>query len=157
MILNVEGPLCNCGNRGCLEAIGSGFAILREFSLELSNHPEHRFYMKRNSLGIQDVLDAAAESDLLVLHLLNRSAFHTGIAVRNIINMFNPQLVVLGGLLINGYRRYFDIVKDVADSRKMKSSREDVNLLAEPSSEMGIVGAGEIVSDHFFEQVVLRT
>ena len=156
MIMDVEGPLCNCGNRGCLEAIGSGLAILRAFSQELAGHPEHKLYLKRNSLGLQDVLEAAAASDLLVLHLLNKSAFYTGIAVRNLINLFNPQIIILGGILIKGYPRFFEIVKDVADSRKMKGSREQVILVSEPSDEMGIVGAGEIVADHFFEDVALR-
>ena len=157
MILQGEGPQCNCGNRGCLEAMSSALAILRDFSHLLSDHPEHPLFQKKNSLSLDDLLEAIHKEDMLVVPLLHKSAYNTGIAVRNLINMLGPQLVILGGLLVKEYPRYFDIVRDVTLSYMMKGSKEETVLKRETSSDMGLIGSAEIVADHFFEKVVYRT
>jgi len=156
LILQGEGPQCNCGNRGCLEAMSSALAILRDFSDVLSDHPEHPLFQKRNSLSLDDLLSAMKEEDMLVVSLLHRSAYNTGIAVRSLINMLGPQLVILGGLLVKEYPRYFDIVRDVSFSHMMKGSKEETVLKRETNADMGLIGSAEIVADHFFEKVVYR-
>ncbi len=157
MILQAEGPQCNCGNRGCLEAMSSALAILRDLSHVLSDHPEHPLFHRRHVLSLDDLLNAIKEGDMLVVPLLHRSAYNTGIAVRNIINMLGPQLVILGGLLVKEYPRYFAIARDVTLSHMMKGSKEETVIKSETNADMGLIGSAEIVADHFFERVVFST
>lgn len=157
MILQGDGPLCNCGNKGCLEAMSSALAILRDLAQALSDHPEHPLFQKRDSLSIEDLLDAMRQDDMLVVELLHKSAYNTGVAVRNLINMLDPQLVILGGLLVKEYPRYFDIVRDVTLSLMMKGSKEKTVFKREVNTDMALIGSAEVVAGHFFEKVVYRS
>jgi predicted NBD/HSP70 family sugar kinase len=151
-----EGPLCNCGNRGCLEALSSVIAIKRDLSLELAARKAHPLYGKRNSLTVDAILNAANDGDLLFNQMLQRSAFYVGLAVRNLINILDPQLIILGGVLVQGYAPFFPMVKDIVASHMMRGSSEKTLLVAETNQDMAIIGAGELVSDYFFEEVVFR-
>ncbi len=152
--IDVNGPLCNCGNRGCLEAMSSGIAVLRDMKEQLEKEPGHPLYGKRNSLTMKDVFEMVDQKDLLTISILNRSAFYLGVGVSSLINIFDPQIIVLGGILIQNYPRYFSIVRDVADARKVKGAKENKMVISAFKDDAGVIGAGEVVADHFFEEGV---
>ena len=60
----------------------------------------------------------------------------------------------MGGILIQRYPMYFDIVKDVAGQRKVKGAKENRMLVSSLKESAGVIGAGEIVADYFFNQRV---
>lgn len=152
--IDLNGPLCNCGNRGCLEAMSSGIAVLRMLGEQLENQKDHPLYRKRNSLTIEDVFEMTDKKDLLTISILNRSAFYVGVAVSNLINTFDPEMIILGGILIQKYPMYFNIVQDVANQRKVKGAKENYMAVSVLRENAGVIGAGEIVTDHFFNQFV---
>lgn len=96
-----DGPLCPCGNRGCLQQVASGPAIanrareLLRTSAEsplrqlIGAHPER--------LTAQAVFAAAAQGDPTATQVVQEVAEHLGVAVSNLINLLNPQRIVLGG------------------------------------------------------------
>ena len=152
--IDLNGPLCNCGNRGCLEAMSSGIAVLRMLGEQLENQKDHPLYHKRNSLTIEDVFEMTDKKDLLTISILNRSAFYVGVAVSNLINTFDPEMIILGGILIQKYPMYFNIVQDVANQRKVKGAKENFMAVSVLRENAGVIGAGEIETDHFFNQFV---
>lgn len=152
--IDINGPLCNCGNRGCLEAMSSGIAVLRMLGEQLENQKDHPLYHKRNALTIEDVFEMTDKKDLLTISILNRSAFYVGVAVSNLINTFDPEMIILGGILIQKYPMYFNIVQDVANQRKVKGAKENYMAVSVLGENAGVIGAGEIVTDHFFNQFV---
>lgn len=152
--IDLNGPVCNCGNRGCLEAMSSGIAVLKELSRQLENEKDHPLYARRKELVIEDIFDMVQKKDLLTLSILNQSAYYMGVAVSNLINILDPDLVIMGGIMIQNYSRYFDIVQSVANSRKMKGARENVMQVSALKENAGVIGAGEIVADYFFNQAV---
>lgn len=152
--IDINGPLCNCGNRGCLEAMSSGIAVLRMLGEQLENQKDHSLYHKRNALTIEDVFEMTDKKDLLTISILNRSAFYVGVAVSNLINTFDPEMIILGGILIQKYPMYFNIVQDVANQRKVKGAKENYMAVSVLGENAGVIGAGEIVTDHFFNQFV---
>lgn len=152
--IDLNGPVCNCGNRGCLEAMSSGLAVLRQLSEQLDKEPEHPLYEKRNHLEIEDVFGMAEKKDLLTLSILNRSAHYTGVAVGNLINILDPDAIVMGGILIQNYSQYFSIVQSVAEARKVKGAKKDVMSVSALKENAGVIGAGEIVADYFFNQTI---
>lgn len=152
--IDINGPLCNCGNRGCLEAMSSGIAVLRELKAQLEKEPEHPLYEKRENLVIEDVFKMAEKKDLLTISILNQSALYVGVAISNLINILDPQIIILGGILIQKYPRYFDIVTNVANSRKVKGAKENYIAVSKLGENAGVIGAGEIVADNFFNEKV---
>lgn len=154
IVIDFNGPVCNCGNRGCLEAMSSGIAILKELAGQLEQEPGHPLYAKRSSLVIEDIFRMTEQNDLLTISILNQSASYMGIAVSNLINIMDPQVIIMGGIISRKYPRYFEIVKSVAESRKVKGARENKFRLSGLKENAGVIGAGEIVSDHFFSEMV---
>ena len=152
--IDINGPLCNCGNKGCLEAMSSGIAVLRELKAQLEKEPGHPLYAKRENLVIEDVFKMAEKKDLLTISILNQSAFYVGVAVSNLINILDPQIIILGGILIQKYPRYFDIVTNVANARKVKGAKENFLAVSKLGENAGVIGAGEIVADNFFNEKV---
>lgn len=93
MTLLPEGPRCGCGKNGCWEALASGSGLER--------------------LGINpiQVFEEARSGDEAAKEIVNHVAFYHGIGVANLVNAFDPELVVLGG----GQIKSFDIMKDEFD------------------------------------------
>ena len=152
--IDLNGPVCNCGNRGCLEAMSSGIAVLKELSRQLDEEEDHPLYAKRKELVIEDVFEMVRKNDLLTISILNQSAHYMGIAISNVINILDPQVIIFGGILIQNYPRYFQIAQTEANSKKVKGARENVMRISALGENAGVIGAGEIVADEFFNRTV---
>jgi glucokinase len=97
--LDPEGPLCGCGNRGCLEAVASGTAIqrrAREFANDRPTSALGRLAIQRQVLG-EDVTRLAEEGDEAAVAVLNEAGRWLGIGVAGFVNIFNPEVVAVGG------------------------------------------------------------
>lgn len=96
-----DGPLCGCGNRGCLEALSSGPALRGEaVRLMLSGHSPRLFEMVNGDVGKvtpKEIGAAAREGDTGAKEAIAHAAHWLGIAVVNVVIALHPQLVVLGG------------------------------------------------------------
>jgi glucokinase len=93
-----NGPRCKCGKRGCLEALASGTAIARiarervkKSSLIL------KLAQKKKDIDAIVVARAARKGDKLACSIYNEAAFYLGLSVTNVIQVFNPEMVVIGG------------------------------------------------------------
>ena len=120
----------------------------------MEKEEKHPLYHKRNELVIEDVFEMAKKKDMLTMSILNQSAFYLGVSISNLINILDPEIVIMGGILIQRYPMYFDIVKDVAGQRKVKGAKENRMLVSSLKESAGVIGAGEIVADYFFNQRV---
>lgn len=152
--LDVNGPLCKCGNRGCLEALASGIAVLRDFSAELENYPAHPLYPRRNRLEIDDLIRAYQEKDMIAVSIINRAAFFVGIGVANAINFLDPENVVLGGLFLRNFGGSFDIIVNVASQKMIKTNSTGNITRSELGVDAGVIGCAEVVLDSFFQHTV---
>ncbi len=96
-----DGPLCNCGNRGCLEAIASGPGIIRRaregiesgIITSLASVVAGDF----EKLTVEAIADAAKQGDKFAYYIINRTGEYIGIAIAAALNLFGSELVVLGG------------------------------------------------------------
>jgi glucokinase len=111
-----DGPLCGCGNHGCLETLASGPALMGEgVRLMNSGHAPRLYDMvagDANRVTPRLMAQAAAAGDSSVREAIVRAARYLGIGVANVITVLNPELVVVGGdvagvgpLLIETVRR----------------------------------------------------
>ena len=94
--------ICSCGKRGCLETEVSGWAAHRMFMDKikqgnismLSKHNQ-----EVNDITLNDILDVLAKEDMLAIEIMEQIGSSLGRAIAGLINMFNPEVVVLGGTL----------------------------------------------------------
>lgn len=101
MVLNTEGPLCNCGQRGCLEAYSSKIAITRELRAGIDmGMPTVLADILAEEKGViesSDLKKAVLQGDRLAISTLQRAAYYLTAGIGNLINIFNPEIVILGG------------------------------------------------------------
>ncbi|GAA0994536.1 ROK family transcriptional regulator [Acrocarpospora macrocephala] len=137
MIVNpYDGRPCGCGSRGCLEAEVGERALLDAAgrSAELVGHD-----------GIRAVVDAAEEGDEAAREALRRIGDWLGIGVANLINLFNPGMVIFGGMLPDIYRGSAAQVHSRVAANVLVISREAVQLrTAGLGDDATLIGAAEL-------------
>lgn len=101
MIVQADGPLCKCGRHGCLEAMASGTSIAR-MARERINRGENSIMTDMvdgavESITAESVAVAGRKKDVLALSVINDAAYFLGIGLANLVNLLNPQIIVIGG------------------------------------------------------------
>ena len=94
--------ICRCGKKGCLETEVSGSALYRRFMEQLQNGSSSILaaeIQKGTKIGLQDIVDAAKNGDILSIELIESIGAQLGKHLSGMINLFNPELVILGGAL----------------------------------------------------------
>jgi glucokinase len=147
MVLDVGGPKCNCGNQGCFEALASRTAIFRKLSEAVGSGKKT---ILTDTLGSDlkdlrsgDLRKAIRKGDKLVESIVEEAAEYTGIAVANLINLLNPQVVVLGGGVIDALGdEMMAIILETASDYGMSGAMKGVDIVAsKKGDDAGIVGA----------------
>ena len=104
MIIDVNGPLCHCGNHGCLEALTSRWAIERDIRARLrSGHASAVTDLtdgKLSTIKSRILKEALAKNDAVVKSVLAKVSGHLGQAAVSINHIFNPQAIIFGGGVI---------------------------------------------------------
>jgi glucokinase len=110
MVLNTEGPYCNCGQRGCLEAYSSKIAISREIKSQISMGRKSilKDMMEDNIMNIRSkaLKKAVEEKDELAIEVLDRAVYYLAAGAGSLINLFNPDMLILGGGVIEAVGDY---------------------------------------------------
>lgn len=154
--IDIDGPRCNCGNYGCLEAVASGLAIVRRLGEELrrgsQSQLKEKYLDSKETVTVLEIIQAASMGDELARNLLDESARYVGIATASVINMLKPEILIMGGILVNEYSHYLPQVKQIARSRVFTSFTEDIIIT--PSSfkeKAGVIGAGTFILEKYFQ------
>ncbi len=134
MVILPEGPLCGCGNKGCLEALASGTAIARSF---------------REKTGIEksakEVCGLARDGDAAARAVLRAAGDYLGYGLVNLVNLFGPQAVFFTGSLSNAPDDYFVPALRRVRERSFGTAGKDVVLKVSPlASEVGVIGAAAL-------------
>jgi predicted NBD/HSP70 family sugar kinase len=106
-VVDRDGPLCKCGNSGCLEAVASGEAIARQAQTIIAHHGRSKMaeFRGTQAVGIDAkmVFDAAKAGDATALKITNSAAENIGLGLSTAVNLLDPDRVLLcGGLMRNG-------------------------------------------------------
>ncbi|HID64644.1 MAG TPA: ROK family protein [Anaerolineae bacterium] len=140
------GPYCGCGNRGCLEALASGTAIAREgrelvrrgmptLITELAAGDPERVTAKL-------VAEAAAKGDIEAQEILAEAMTYLGVGMASLVNLFNPELIVIGGGLTNMGEKLFGPVRRAIERRAFPAAARAVKVVpAELGDDVGVLGA----------------
>lgn len=138
MTIVPDGPQCNCGNRGCWETLVGPTAIIRQVREAVVNGHSPRLSIICNgangngvleTLRMDQVLEAAAQGDPVVLDILNKVGRYLGIGIGNLINIFNPSLVVMGGVLSLVGQYVLPQAQQEVNARAMAPPRRGVKII----------------------------
>ncbi len=148
------GDPCRCGNTGCLETLVSEPAIIR-LAQELARQDKGGILATHLERGegtiIERVFEAARAGDAATLDMLNQRACYMGIALANLVNVLNPELIVLGGLYAQGQDLLLPAVEQAMRQRAFAKLGERVRL--QPTRfgrQAGVVGAAALALNTFF-------
>jgi len=157
MTIEAHGPQCNCGNFGCLEALASGTAVAREAVRRLNQGETSSVAQlaegRLESVTAETVALAARQGDHLACDVVARAANYLGIGLANLVNIFNPELLVIGGGLSKMGDMLLEPARKVVKERAFQLPARTVRIVrAGLGSNAGIVGAAV----HTFEQQLDR-
>jgi glucokinase-like ROK family protein len=148
-----DGPLCPCGNRGCLQMFASGPAILTRLLERLRADPMLRTGSladdEPDALTFELLAQAAAEGNTAVTDVLDSAADYLGIAVANLVNTLDPPLVILGGPVIDALPMLVPRVEAVIRRRALWVSAASVRVAASQLGQDAVaLGAAAFLLRH---------
>lgn len=146
-----DGPLCGCGNRGCLEALGSGTAIARMAREAVARGQGQKLLeLAQGSVEALDariVASAARAGDAVAQDILRCAATYVGIGLANVVNILNPELIVLGGGVTRMGELLFDPVREVIAQRAMPVMRTVRIVPAVLGGDVVLFGAVALIAN----------
>lgn len=151
MTVQPNGLRCNCGNYGCLESYASASSVVRRIKLAIQSGRTTIVMDQVN--GDQDkitstiVYQAALEGDPLAKEIMEETAVYLGIGIANLINLLNPELIVVGGGLANAWDMLYPITIAEVHRRAFASLAQTAQIRkASLGDDAGIIGAAGIAS-----------
>jgi glucokinase len=148
--IQAAGPRCACGNRGCLEALASGTAIARRAREVASEKPGSalgRLAVRRKLLG-EDVTELARSGDEVALSVLEETGRWLGIGLAGFVNIFNPEVVAVGGGAMEAGELILESARWEVQLRARPPSRDLVEVKeATLGPESGVLGAAALARE----------
>ncbi len=150
MTLEPEGPRCNCGYRGCWETLVGPRAILDRVRQAASEgHAPILLALSHGrvqDIELEQVLVAAGQGEPAVLSALDEVGRYLGIGIANLINAFNPRMVVLGGVLSTVGPYLLPRAQQEVQARAMETPRERVEItLSKFQVDAAVIGSVALI------------
>lgn len=153
MVIDENGPRCqgNCPNHGCLESVASGTAIGREGRVaaeEDSDSDLARAAVAGQEITGELVTQLALAGDEVSRMVLGHIGRQLGIGFANFVNIFNPEVIVVGGGAMAAGDLLLDPAREEMRARGLRPNREQVRIVpARFGAEAGMLGAGSLALD----------
>jgi glucokinase len=153
IVIDMDGPPCqgNCPNHGCVEALASGTALAREAARIASEQPDSRLARAREEgreLAGPLVTELAHDGDPAAIEAIELIGSRLGVAITSLVNVFNPEVVVIGGGVIAAGELLLEPARRVVAERALPPSRDEVRIVsARFGVEAGMIGAAALAYD----------
>jgi len=149
--IQYDGPVCNCGNRGCIERyVGARWIVERTLN-HLPHYPDSPLNQIRASeeLTPKAVAEAAHAGDPLGLLVMEEVGTFLGIAIASVLNLLNLQLVIIGGGVAKAGKVLFDPVLRSVREHAMSIPASVARIVqAKMGENAGVIGAGQLVYEN---------
>jgi glucokinase-like ROK family protein len=149
-----DGPVCACGNSGCLEAMFGGAALVRDaLAAARSGRSEAlaERVARKQAITPEDVGQCAAEGDPVAIGLIRDGGRRVGLVLAGLVSFFNPSMIVIGGGLAGLGHLLLAEIRGVVYRRSLPLATGNLPIvLSELGPPAGVVGAAVMISDHVF-------
>jgi glucokinase len=156
MTVDMHGPLCHCGNRGCLEAIAGGWAIARRARDAVADDPQAGASLlsmannQADNLTAELVAQGAHAGDPLAGQIVTETAEALIAGAVGLINAFNPARLILGGGVIEGLPELIQHIDQGIRVKALRAASENLQVLpAELHNDAGVIGAAALAMRRF--------
>jgi len=151
MVLEVSGPKCACGNNGCFEALASRSALFRKIQTAVKDGQKtiltDMLGPDLEDLRSGDLRKAIRRGDKFVDHIVEEAAEYTGIAVANMINLINPEVVVLGGGVIEALEdEMMSIIVETATEYALSGTAKGIEIMASKLGDDAGISGGAVTA-----------
>ncbi len=154
MVLDINGPKCGCGNKGCFEALASRTAMFQQIKAGVKEGQKtvltEMLGSDLSDLRSNDLRKAIRKGDKFVDKIVEEAAEYIGIATANLINILNPEVVVLGGGVIQALQdEMMSVIIETAKDYAMAGSLKGVEIVASDlGDDAGITGGAVLARRH---------
>jgi len=147
VVVEHKGHPCGCGNFGCIEQYASATAVVRMANEELQNYPAS-ILTAIDRFEAKDIYNAAVKGDECAKKVFVKMSSYLGDAITGLVNMFNPEMIVIAGGLASGWDVFGSKVCEHVDKMAFRRPAERVRILpAELGSDAGVLGAAKAIFD----------
>jgi len=157
--VNENGPLCSCGNTGCLQTVASCAAIIQNVRTAIEKGIDSKIREATGgdleNVSIENIAQAAAEDDSLAYRVLQRSASYIGIGLANLVNLLNPKVVIFGGALFREIPQLIaDPLRRIIKQRALEKSAQEVQLVVSTlGPEASALGAARLMAEKIMDDL----
>jgi len=155
IVVDVDGPKCNCGNYGCLESIASNKSLVKKAMKLIKQGIETRISKNKKNvedITIEDICEAASNGDETAITLLKEAGRYIGLAISNLVNTLNPTQVVMVGeiMLSNDYA--LESIKGTVKKVGFELPAQKTRILQSTlGSNAAVIGAVTLVLQEVFK------
>jgi predicted NBD/HSP70 family sugar kinase len=131
VVVDRNGPLCECGNRGCLHALASARMLLRQAKL-----------VDEGITTIHDILERARQGDPPFVRLLSEAGTYAGLAIASIVSALGLTRVAVGGALADAGAPYMDPLREAVESHTLRRAGAPLDISSGmPDPDLALLGA----------------
>lgn len=151
MTIEPEGPFCHCGNRGCWEALAGRDAIVRRAITKIQQGGQtaiaEMIEYRLGSITPALIARCAEQGDSLAIEVLTETGYYLGIGIANLIQLYNPEALIVGGGIAQAGRLLFEpILRTVRARAHMVPAATCRILPSQLGDDAGIIGAAVLAA-----------
>ncbi len=157
MIMEPDGELCGCGKRGCWETQVSPRAVIRRFQESLRQGVPSTVLLAAdnnvNNIGFETITNAASEGDNAAIVAMQEVGEKLGFGIANLVNVFNPDMVILGGELNYASELLLPVVRKVVNANSLKLESQGLKIVPSAHGQDAcVMGAVALVLDDILHE-----
>lgn len=150
--IDPEGPLCNCGSTGCLEAFASGTGLVKRATTAIKTGAKSKVLdMVGGDLSkvtAVTLAEAARSGDEFAIDMYKSVGRYLGVGLASIVNFMDPEVIVIGGGLSKSADLFFEEMRKTINERAFKAAAEKVRVVrSELGGDVGTLGSVAVVMD----------
>jgi len=146
MSIKYDGVPCNCGGAGCLERYASASAMTRNFAKYCK---ENNIEIPEKKLNVKYIFDQYNKGNRIAEKTIEESVYFLGRGIANFINIFNPEIIIIGGGVADAGDIYINKVKEITWHYAMDEAKKKVKLVrAKLGNKAGCLGAVKFAFDN---------
>lgn len=150
MSIAFDGPRCECGNNGCLTNYSSTIALMKEINKELPNYPKSM--LKENS-PLESIFEAIEAEDELAVKAFLRIVSYLSFGIVNVVNIYNPDVIIIGDELARVGPRLLQICKDTVKEHILPNIYQQLSIdLSSFTNDPVLIGAGALAVEEAFHR-----
>jgi N-acetylglucosamine repressor len=154
IVVDEDGPLCICGNYGCLDSLATIPALIKRTIKIIRQGAESKIYSmvdgKLDTINEDIIFEAAKNDDAIALQILRDTGRYLGIAIANIINVLNPEAVIVEGKIIEAGEFVFQSLRETVKNKALSYPFKKVRIIPGVLGSNGVaIGASTLILERF--------